>query len=140
MREVFEALVQGVAQGLQISAPELLVSGAMEVDGVDFRMLLHESPVEGVVILLCRFGPLSDEDPLAMCRLLQTNLQLVDGEMSSYFAMDEASMDVVFCVRTMLLDTSVEDLLECIRVCTLEAKAWRGVAHSPLARSGVLMP
>lgn len=128
MRAVYESLLQGLAQALQLDPLTLLASGALRLGGVDFRLQLNALPDEAVLLLLCRFGPLPamppDQTHAAVCRLLQTNLQLVDGAMCSFFALDESGAEVVYCVRMLLLDCTVDELLACLRVCAQEASAW----------------
>ena len=126
MRELYESLLQGLAHALQVPASELLLGGQITLDAVEFQLLLHESQTEDVLVLICRFGPLAPEgEGQAMRRLLQTNLQLADGELSSFFAMDAKGIDLLLCVRILLLDTSVTDLLSCMRVCCAEVRSWR---------------
>ncbi len=123
---IYESLLQVLAERLSVDAAELISSGVLEIDGVAIQLQCRETESEPFVLMIVHFGeiPWRGRDAAAR-RLLEVNLDLVDSELCTYFAIDPATGEVVLCIRAMLLDLSVDYLQSAISAVVGQAASWR---------------
>ncbi len=125
-RAIYEALLQGLSERFSIDPAALLANGFLAIDGVHFEMRYCESELEDFVLVLCNFGPVAS-GPFAksVSKLLELNLYLADSDVSSFFASDPGTADVLLCIRMMVYDLSFELLSDALVAASQQALAWR---------------
>lgn len=124
--QVYESVLQTLAERLAVSPADLLSTGVLEIDEVSVQLQYRNAESEPFLLMLVHFGEITSRDRQGpMRRLLEVNLYLADSELCTYFAADPTSGEVVLCVRALVLDVSVDYLYSTIMAAVAQAGAWR---------------